>query len=413
MAEPSPAVPTLPANGSGRQRQSSGLFSRLQLPGLSERRGSGQRNSTEMRRRSSVRSGIRNFTNTSTGRRRSLGAAFETISASFMFKAVDADSWATTVNELWNVEGYNMSKEQLDEMKRLFYRFDTDGSNEIDGHELRQLLQLLSFEPTDEEVQSIIATVDKDGNGRVGLAEFIHLMSAAQERRAVDEEVRSPPGRARRRARRLAPRRARTAHLHVGARRARALECPRARRRRRAHRAARPRAQIAALFCTMVGGDDASADDASWPHPPPPEARISVDTLRTFLCGLGDRLSVDEFAALLAEVPLDENGMISYAAFRALPYWQVRRERRAAWRARDRARVSERRGELRSAHRPRPSARPPADAGGRDGPWPDGRPDALAAGMSVRPQREAAHGRARAAVHGHSGAGPHAFLLYC
>mmetsp|Transcript_10221 Transcript_10221/g.26552 ORF Transcript_10221/g.26552 Transcript_10221/m.26552 type:complete len:283 (-) Transcript_10221:59-907(-) len=260
----------VPARGLvGRQPKGnggSGLLQRLRVPGQSQEPmpGSGRRSGG---RRLSARTSMQQLTTTSTGRRRSVAAAIESITASFHFSGLNANSWSATMEELWNVEGLSMSKAQLDEMKRLFYRFDTDGSNEIDASELTQVLQMLNFDVTEEQVAAIISRVDKDGNATVSFTEFVKLMSAAQERRAIDAELKM------------------------------------------------------AFF--LMAGEDAVFDDNGNPCSPRASTRAPLESIRNYMCGIGDRLSGEEFADMAKELPLDESGMVTFAAFRALPFWQV------------------------------------------------------------------------------------------
>jgi Ca2+-binding EF-hand superfamily protein len=52
----------------------------------------------------------------------------------------------------------------MQELKSAFEKCDRDGSNCIDASELKDVLISLGKNPTDEEVESMIASVDDNGN---------------------------------------------------------------------------------------------------------------------------------------------------------------------------------------------------------------------------------------------------------
>ena len=62
---------------------------------------------------------------------------------------------------------------QLDEVRELFDEIDEDGGGSLDKNELRQLLEKLGLEVTDERVDSIFREMDADGEGAVELQEFL------------------------------------------------------------------------------------------------------------------------------------------------------------------------------------------------------------------------------------------------
>eukprot|EP01122_Echinamoeba_exundans_P009822 TRINITY_DN3538_c0_g1_i1.p1 TRINITY_DN3538_c0_g1~~TRINITY_DN3538_c0_g1_i1.p1 ORF type:complete len:1064 (+),score=289.89 TRINITY_DN3538_c0_g1_i1:121-3312(+) len=103
-----------------------------------------------------------------------------------------------------------LSEFQLAEIKKAFAICDQDGNGSVDASELRVVIRaLLDEDPTDEEMQQIMVTMDKDQNGRVELQEFIDAMAdwfsedersrgakrrklnADQERQEVHTQIRS------------------------------------------------------------------------------------------------------------------------------------------------------------------------------------------------------------------------------
>ena len=56
-----------------------------------------------------------------------------------------------------------LSESQKQEIKEAFDLFDTSGSGTIESKELKVALRALGFEPTKEEIKSLIGNFDKGG----------------------------------------------------------------------------------------------------------------------------------------------------------------------------------------------------------------------------------------------------------
>ncbi|KAL9107868.1 MAG: hypothetical protein Q9227_007286 [Pyrenula ochraceoflavens] len=63
-----------------------------------------------------------------------------------------------------------------DELRQAFAVFDKDGSGTISADELRHVLKSLGEKLTDEEIDEMMRTADKDNNGSIDYAEFVKLM---------------------------------------------------------------------------------------------------------------------------------------------------------------------------------------------------------------------------------------------
>lgn len=70
-----------------------------------------------------------------------------------------------------------LSETQKVEITQAFEAFDTDGSGNIDADELERAMKVLGLSASREEVEKMIADVDKSGDGEVGLPEFIEMMT--------------------------------------------------------------------------------------------------------------------------------------------------------------------------------------------------------------------------------------------
>ncbi|KAL1223958.1 putative calcium-binding protein CML20 [Cardamine amara subsp. amara] len=75
------------------------------------------------------------------------------------------------------------------EIKEAFDLFDTDGSGTIDAKELNVAMRALGFEMTEEQINQMIADVDKDGSRAIDFDEFVHMMTAKIGERDTKEEL--------------------------------------------------------------------------------------------------------------------------------------------------------------------------------------------------------------------------------
>ena len=78
-----------------------------------------------------------------------------------------------------------------DEMVEAFRAFDTDGSGFISREELKNVIENLGEDMTDEDVEQMITESDVDGDGRVKYEEFVRMMMSqnAEPEGEYDEDV--------------------------------------------------------------------------------------------------------------------------------------------------------------------------------------------------------------------------------
>jgi Ca2+-binding EF-hand superfamily protein len=66
-----------------------------------------------------------------------------------------------------------------------FERFDKDGDGLLTAAEIRQVNDALGAKGiSDAEIDAFVATADKDGDGRIGLEEFVALVGGGRHERA-------------------------------------------------------------------------------------------------------------------------------------------------------------------------------------------------------------------------------------
>ena len=70
-----------------------------------------------------------------------------------------------------------ISERQLEEFREAFNTFDKDGGGSIDATELKDLMESVGSNPTDDEIAEMIAMADADGSGSIDFSEFVTLMA--------------------------------------------------------------------------------------------------------------------------------------------------------------------------------------------------------------------------------------------
>lgn len=84
---------------------------------------------------------------------------------------------------------HGLSAQKRQEIKEAFELFDTDGSGTIDAKELNVAMRALGFEMTEEQINNMIADVDKDGSGAIDFDEFVYMMTTKIGERDTKEEL--------------------------------------------------------------------------------------------------------------------------------------------------------------------------------------------------------------------------------
>ncbi|KAK8569095.1 hypothetical protein V6N13_106973 [Hibiscus sabdariffa] len=82
----------------------------------------------------------------------------------------------------------------VEEMKKVFNKFDKNGDGKICREELKSVLSALSSQPpSSDEIDKIMTVMDRDGKGYIDLDEFIAFQGSAgvdgEENRTGNEEL--------------------------------------------------------------------------------------------------------------------------------------------------------------------------------------------------------------------------------
>jgi len=78
--------------------------------------------------------------------------------------------------QIMQEKGSAITPEQLQEFRKSFDHFDKDHTNTLEKHELKACLSSLGQELTDDELDALIARIDKHGEGRIEFDDFCDYM---------------------------------------------------------------------------------------------------------------------------------------------------------------------------------------------------------------------------------------------
>ncbi len=83
----------------------------------------------------------------------------------------------------------DVPENRLKEYRHAFELFDKDNDGWITATELSQVMRSLNQEPSNREIEEMIAEVDIDGNGRIDFEEFVILMNKRGKESDAEEEI--------------------------------------------------------------------------------------------------------------------------------------------------------------------------------------------------------------------------------
>jgi calmodulin len=79
--------------------------------------------------------------------------------------------------EMMNKQETRDLNDQVENLRRTFEIFDTDGSGKISSTELKQVMEKLGEELDDFQISEMIREADKDGDGEIDFDEFVRMVT--------------------------------------------------------------------------------------------------------------------------------------------------------------------------------------------------------------------------------------------
>ncbi|KAJ2661596.1 hypothetical protein IWW48_002305 [Coemansia sp. RSA 1200] len=82
-----------------------------------------------------------------------------------------------------------VSEDQVSKFREAFALFDKDGDNFISAEELGSVMRSLGKNPTETELQDMIAEIDRDNNNKIDFIEFVTLMARHDKDENKEDEI--------------------------------------------------------------------------------------------------------------------------------------------------------------------------------------------------------------------------------
>jgi len=82
-----------------------------------------------------------------------------------------------------------LSEDEIEELRKAFDLFDTDGGGTIDPKELRAAMRSLGLETKNQTVYQMIQDIDKDAKGEIDFDEFLELMTSKLAGSDTEDDV--------------------------------------------------------------------------------------------------------------------------------------------------------------------------------------------------------------------------------
>jgi len=108
---------------------------------------------------------------------------------------VSIDPKAIRNMEIYGKQGVNVRQvekftpEMVEEVKDLFSRFDKSGDNELDRAELGPLMRMLGLDLSESELDNFFGRMDESGDGYVELSELVEFLEQIAQPLTLEEEL--------------------------------------------------------------------------------------------------------------------------------------------------------------------------------------------------------------------------------
>jgi Ca2+-binding EF-hand superfamily protein len=74
-------------------------------------------------------------------------------------------------------DGIDATEDEIAEFREIFNLVDLDSGGSIDLEELRELMDLLGMEASEDEMAKMVSEIDSHGSGEITFEDFVRVMS--------------------------------------------------------------------------------------------------------------------------------------------------------------------------------------------------------------------------------------------
>ena len=82
-----------------------------------------------------------------------------------------------TIQKHMEFDGIDATEDEIAEFREIFNLVDLDSGGSIDLEELRELMDLLGMEASEDEMAKMVSEIDSHGSGEITFEDFVRVMS--------------------------------------------------------------------------------------------------------------------------------------------------------------------------------------------------------------------------------------------